>query len=110
MKYLAIALLLGTTLLSAESKIVDGKLVLDTRSECRKRIDHAKHTFAGHSGDYYSVEHLGSSAMNYLPSFCVDREDSRDLDQLKAEIDFNKRDVERHSFRPGHVGPKRRSK
>jgi len=104
MKYL-IALLIVTSMF-AKSKIVNGKLVLDTRSECRKDIDHARDTFRRHSGDYYSVTQLGRSSLQFLPKFCVDRDDSKDLSQLQAEIEFAMKDVKKHSFRPGHVGPK----
>jgi len=110
MKYLLIALVLGITLISAKSKIVNGELILDTRSECRKQIDDAKETFSGHSGDNYSVNYLGKSALHFLPSFCLGRQDSRDLDQLKAEIKFAMGDVEKYSFRPGHPGPKKNKK
>ena len=111
MKYLVIALIIGTTLISAKSKIVNSELILDTRSECKKSIDEAREVFSGHTGDYYSVMHKGKYALKSLDfGICRDFSERRERDQLKAEIQFAMGDVEKDSFRPGHVGPKKNKK
>ena len=84
MKYILILLVLGTTLINAESTIVNGELVLDTRSDCKKQMDDASETFAGHDGSYYSVKQRGETALDFLPEYC--RGHRRELEQIGGLI------------------------
>ena len=84
MKHLLLVLVLGTTLIQAESTIVNGELVLDARSHCKKQIDSASEAFKGHDGSYYAVKQRGETALDFLPDYCQGHRE--ELDEIKGQI------------------------